>query len=164
MNPRFAKERFQFNPPEGYKTVMIGPQPVQRDVPLEITSTGSGASGSTKLESWQALRISDNSAILVWRRSTPEPRADGTLDWLDHVEITHGDSNQSLNSRHRWLLPPSSTEAWNWSLIALPAGHSFGRSPVKILLRAKRSQTAIDFIPLQLADKDLELLCRKPSI
>lgn len=113
-----ADELFAPEPPAEYERLGGRPKEADRPVPLSTAPIGSGGGGDDQeLSTWHALRISDHAALVTWRRSVPEPAANGTLDWLSQIEITCDGSQHGV--RHSWLYQSGSPKVWNWSLVAL---------------------------------------------
>jgi len=125
---------------------------------LDATPTGSGSSDGSKLEGWQALRIADNAALVVWRRSAPALGADGAGDWLSDVMLCLPGPNGKRAVRHAWLSPPTSAERWSWSLIVPVDGKPLGRGEINLALKARRGSTSFGLMALRFNDEELRQL------
>jgi outer membrane lipoprotein-sorting protein len=117
VNVALADELFSTVAPAGYERLGDAPEETATDVPLSMASTGSCSGGFDQtLAAWHTFRITDNAALVIWRRSVPKPAADGSLDWLSQMEMTVSEPKCAV--RHTWLYQSRSPEIWNWSLVA----------------------------------------------
>ncbi len=115
--------------------VLYSPVPLNPP-PLDPAPVSAGYGGKDKLEVWHALRITDRVALVVWRRSKPEPEADGGVDWLKGMTIGLFGSARQQKVRHDWLFQSHSPDVWNWSLVAVEDGVFPDRGGVSLDLRA----------------------------
>jgi len=161
VNVPLADELFRFNRPENPKqTRPNASQPPNEPLLLDTSPTGSGSSGDEKLEAWQSLRISDNAALVVWRRSAPVAQADATPDWLSGVKMNVRDSRGDCELRHQWMYQSNSPDRWNWSLLVPADGKPLGRGEINFTMRSPRSRLTVGLTPLRFKEDDLRQLLR----
>jgi outer membrane lipoprotein-sorting protein len=131
---------------------------------LGLDPTGMACtSGGDKLECWYAMRVSDNAALVIWRRSAPAPQADAVPDWLSNVTIVVPDSRGDRALRHHWIYQSHAADRWNWSLVVPTDGQSFGRGQIRLTLRSRQWVGTQDMVPLRLCEDDLRQLLRSAS-
>ncbi|HEV8066182.1 MAG TPA: DUF2092 domain-containing protein [Planctomycetaceae bacterium] len=161
VNVPLADELFRFNGPEDAKQTRPNASQRSSEAPLLDTSpTSSGSSGNAKLETWQALRISDNAAFVVWRRSAPVAQADAAPDWLSGVKMNVRDSRGDRELRHHWVYQSNSPDRWNWSLVVPADGKPLGRGEINFTMRSPRSRLTVGLTPLRFKEDDLRQLLR----
>jgi outer membrane lipoprotein-sorting protein len=147
---------FDLTVPDGYKR--RGPAPQEPEPPppvLRATPKGSGEGGGQKLEMWEALRIADNAALVVWRRSPPEPAADGTRDWLSNIAWKLPREASGLTVQHAWLYNSKSPDVWNWSLVVVSGGRWPDPGNLDLQLHAQRSELNLGMLALWFPDDQL---------
>jgi hypothetical protein len=125
---------------------------------LDATPTSSGSSDGSKLEAWQTLRISDSAVLVVWRRSAPTPRADGSDAWLSDITLSLPEPTGMRPVRHAWLSPPTSAERWSWSLVVPADGKPLGRGEINLTLKGRRGVTSLGLAALRFNDEELRQL------
>jgi outer membrane lipoprotein-sorting protein len=161
VNVPLAAELFHFNGPEDVKqTRPNAPQAANEPLLLDTSPTGSGSSADAKLEAWQALRIADNAALVVWRRSAPVAQADAAPDWLSGVKMNVRDSRGDRELRHQWVYQSTSPDRWNWSLVVPADGRPLGRGEINFTMRSPRSRLTVGLTPLRFKEDDLRQLLR----
>jgi hypothetical protein len=116
--------------------------------------------GVGRLDFWYALRISDNAALVIWRRSAPDAQADTAPDWLSNLTMAVSDSREDRALRHQWIYQSLAADRWNWSLVVPADGKSFGRSQVLFRLGPPKSITTLEMTPLRLCEDDRRRLLR----
>jgi hypothetical protein len=159
VNVPLADELFRFNGPENLKQKRPdAPRRISEPLALDLSPTGSGASGDEKLEAWQALRISENAALVVWRRSAPAAQADSAPDWLSGVKMNMRDSRGDRELRHQWVYQSNSPDRWNWSLVVPADGKPFGRVEINFTMRSPRSRLTAGLTPLRFKEDDVRQL------
>jgi len=120
--------------------------------PLDASPFGSVSSGEIKLEVWYALRISDNAALLIWRRSRPHTGGDASPDWLSDMTFTIAEPSGKRPARHAWLDQSDSPDKWNWSLVVPADGKPLGPNGINLTL----VRTSLVFLALRFNDEELE--------
>jgi outer membrane lipoprotein-sorting protein len=120
--------------------------------PLDASPFGSVSSGETKLEVWYSLRISDNAALLIWRRSRPHTSGDASPDWLSDMTFTIADPSGKRPARHAWLDQAESPDKWSWSLIVPADGKPLGPNGINLTL----VRTSLVFLALRFNDEELK--------
>jgi outer membrane lipoprotein-sorting protein len=161
VNVPLADELFRFNGPENPKQTR--PNALQRPnepLLLDTSPTGSGSSGDEKLEAWQSLRISDNAALVVWRRSAPAVQGGAAPDWLSGVTMNVRDPRGDRELRHHWVYQSNSPDRWNWSLVVPADGKPLARGEINFTMRSPRSRTTVGLTPLRFKEDDLRQLLR----
>lgn len=156
VNVPLADELFAPAAPAGYERIGAAPEATDKPVPLSTTPTSSGGGYDQSLGEWHALRISDNAALVTWRRSAPKPAADGTLDWLSQIEITFDGSTRGV--RHAWVYQSGSPDVWNWSLVALVDRQLPDPGTFVFTLRTKKYVGTLGMDALRFPDEQLERL------
>jgi outer membrane lipoprotein-sorting protein len=161
VNVPLADELFRFNGPEDTKQSRPNAaQPPNEPLLLDTSPTGSGSSGDAKLEAWQALRIADNAALVVWRRSGPVAQADAVPDWLSGVTMNVRDPHGDRALRHQWMYQSNSADRWNWSLVVPADGKPLGRGEINFTIRSPRRRTTVGLTALRFKEDDLRQLLR----
>jgi outer membrane lipoprotein-sorting protein len=127
---------------------------------LGLDPNGIAQSGDVRLEFWDAVRVSDNAALVIWRRSVPPAQADAALDWLSNLTMVVPESRGDRALRHQWIYQSLAADRWNWSLVVPADGKSLGRSQVRLTLRSRRSVTTMEMTPLRLCEDDRRQLLR----
>jgi hypothetical protein len=126
---------------------------------LDGAPTASGgctrAGVDLKIEAWYALRIADNAVLMVWRRSAPEPAADGSRDRLSDIELTLFGLKGHTVPRHEWVYESESATGWNWSLIAAPLGEGSAVCDVALSAEANRDRVTLRLRALRFRDDEL---------
>lgn len=115
-----------------------------------------GPGGNRKIEAWYALRIADNAALVVWRRSEPEPAADGSRDWLSNITLTLFGSGAHVVPHHEWIYAPESATEWSWSLVAVPAGNPLPVRDVALVTETNRDRVTVRLRALRFRDDELD--------
>ncbi len=154
VNVPLADELFAPAPPAGYERLGAVPEETDKPVPMSLMPNGSGFGFDQALELWHTLRISDNAALVTWRRSVPQPTADGTLDWLSQMEISFDDSTRGV--RHAWLYQSGSPDVWNWSLVTLVDRQLPDPGTFLFRLRTERFEGNLHMTALRFPDDQLE--------
>ncbi|HEX4145345.1 MAG TPA: hypothetical protein VHY91_17700 [Pirellulales bacterium] len=156
VNVPLADERFELAVPAGYQRRGPAPQePEPRPPVLSANPRGSGEGGGQKLEMWEALRIADDAALVVWRRSPPEPAADGTRDWLSNIEWKSPREASGLKAQHAWIYNSESSDVWNWSLIVVTGGHWPDPGYLDLQMHGKQGETSMGMLALWFPDDQL---------
>jgi hypothetical protein len=124
-----------------------------------LAPSGSALNGSEKLEFWQALRISDNAALIIWWRSAPVAQTDAP-DWLSNMTMVATSSGGDRALRHHWIYQSNAADRWNWSLVVPADGRSLGRGQIRFTLQAPRWVGTLHMMPLRLREDDLRRLLR----
>jgi hypothetical protein len=106
---------------------------------------------------WYAWRVSDNAALVFWRRSTPAALANAPPDWLSDLTMVVPDSRGDRALRHQWVYQSQSAYRWNCSLVVPADGKSLGRSQVRFTLRPSRAAATLAMTPLRFSADD----CRR---
>ncbi|MEX0679342.1 MAG: hypothetical protein WD063_19860 [Pirellulales bacterium] len=145
---------FQMSAPEDYQTTTVAALGDATALDSQYTSAGYG--GDKKLEFWHALRITDNAALVVWRRSKPEEKDDGTSDWLAGVTFSLLGDDRKRPVQHDWLYQSRSPDVWNWSLVAVADGPLPDRGGVCLELKTKPLVSRMEVIPLRFPERGLE--------
>jgi outer membrane lipoprotein-sorting protein len=164
LNLPLADQLFAFAAPEGYKT--LTPTPAKADPrPLLDPTPNLSASGSgdTTLEAWQAFRITDDAGLLIWRRSAPVSKGDGTRDWLSNVEIKLVAPQHNGTLGHAWLYQSDSSEGWNWSVVAMKGGRWPNQAAIRLEVHGKQVGLALELVALRFSDQELERLVIEAS-
>jgi outer membrane lipoprotein-sorting protein len=159
VNVPLADDLFRFNGPEDAGK-QNAHQATSEPLALEMSPTGAGSNGEETLETWFALRIADNAALVVWRRSAPAAQADAPPDWLSGVTMDIPDPRGDRNLRHQWVYQSNSPDRWNWSLVVPADGKPLGRGEINLTLRAPRSRTTLGLVALRFNEEDLRRLLR----
>lgn len=150
VNVPLADELFRRPAPEGY-TVLSAP--AAKAAPAEAistTPTSSGAAFGAKLEVWYALRIIDQAALVVWRRSVPQSDG-GAVDWLANMEFKL-DGPEQRQLRHTWIHQSLSRDRWNWSVLAVANGSLSLRDDIVVELHNDGSVCATQMLVLRLTE------------
>jgi outer membrane lipoprotein-sorting protein len=126
--------------------------------PLELASKGGAYNGNEKLEPWYALRISDNAALVIWRRSAPITKSDAAPDWLANLTMAVPDFRGGAAVRHQWIYQSRDADHWNWSLVVPADGKSLGRGQIRLRLRGEQWIGSVSLMPLRLREDDLRQL------
>jgi outer membrane lipoprotein-sorting protein len=160
VNVPLADELFRFDgPKQAQPTGPAAPQPTTAPPVLDLAPSGSALNGSEKLEFWQALRISDNSALIIWWRSAPVAQTDAP-DWLSNMTMVATSSGGDRALRHHWIYQSNAADRWNWSLVVPADGRSLGRGQIRFTLQAPRWVGTLHVMPLRLREDDLRRLLR----
>jgi hypothetical protein len=151
-----SDEVFNFAQPEGY-TPTESKADVQADTKLlDMHWVAAGYGGDTKLEAWHALRVADNAAVILWRRSAPVGTAEGSPNWLSDMTIKLSNADDPREVRHVWLYESQSPDHWNWSLVAVSEGQLSDRDSINIELTSEKSSHTVGFSPLRFPDPLLD--------
>ena len=162
VNVPLADELFRFDgPKQAPPTGPAAQQPTTAPRVLDLSPSGSALNGSEKLEFWQALRISDNAALIVWWRSAPVAQTDAP-DWLSNMTMVATSSGGDRALRHHWIYQSNAADRWNWSLVVPADGRSLGRGQIRFTLQAPRWVGTLHMMPLRLREDDLRRLLRGP--
>jgi outer membrane lipoprotein-sorting protein len=135
-------------------------QPAPARPVLGLDPNAISLSGDVRLECWYAVRVSDNAALVVWRRSAPAAQADTAPDWLSNLKMVVPDSRGDRGLRHQWIYQSLAADRWNWSLVVPADRKSFARGQIRLTLRSSRSVTTLKTTPLRLGEDDLRQLLR----
>jgi outer membrane lipoprotein-sorting protein len=127
---------------------------------LNFNATRIFLSSGVRLDFWYALRISDNAALVLWRRSAPAAQTDTVPDWLSNLTMVVPDSGGDRSLRHQWIYQSLAEDRWNWSLVVTADRKSFGRGQIRFRLGSPDSVVSLETIPLRLREDDLRQLLR----
>lgn len=142
---------FEFAAPAGFRVQKV--EPLGPDVAgLDDRYTTASYGGDEKIELWHAFRVTDNAALVVWRRSEPEANDDGTLNWLAGLSLSLA-GGQGLV--HDWAYQSHSPDVWNWSLVASADGPLPDRSAVRLRLKSPPLDARMEIVPLRFPDRGL---------
>jgi hypothetical protein len=158
VNVALADELFAPVAPAGYVRFGDAPAETEMPVPLSLAPTGSGCGFDQTLAEWHALRITDNVALVTWRRSVPKPEADGTLDWLSQMEIVLDEPKRTV--RHAWLYQSGSPDIWNWSLVAVVDRQLPDPGTFVFKLRTEKFVGTLGMYALRFPDDQLEQILK----
>jgi hypothetical protein len=147
---------FEFAPPEGFR-VKQEPALGAAAGALDAHYTSASFGGDEKIELWHSFQISDDAALVVWRRSAPKPAADGTLDWLSGLTISLVEDEKRLLV-HDWVYRSDSPDVWNWSLVALPEGRLPDRAAVLLWLKVHSLDARMGIVPLRFPEQGLAVI------
>jgi hypothetical protein len=153
-----ADELFAPVPPPGYQRLGNAPAENEKPVPLSLAPTGSACGGDQMLAAWHTLRITDNVALVTWRRSAPKPAADGTLDWFSQMKIVLDEPKGT--ARHAWLYQSGSPDIWNWSLVAVVDRQLPDPGIFSLELRTEQSISTMGMCALRFPDDQLEQILK----
>ena len=172
INSELPDSLFTFSPPEGYVDLVskLSPAPNSESTTPdaaapsnsqrpEITmqpTVGEGCNGQT-LGIWQGFILGPDSALVVWRRSMPEPTKEGTVDWLSGMELNYQNGKDSRPLQHHWAHAPQDKQ-WLWSIIKTADGQPFDRGMIQMTFRSKGCSLSNSIVPLLFPDATLDRL------
>jgi hypothetical protein len=154
VNVPLDDKLFELAAPDGFK--VVADESVVDPTTLSSWYTSAGFGGDKKLEVWHAFRITDAAALVVWRRSKPEEKEDGTSDWLSGMTFSIFGDDRKRDVRHNWVYQSRSPDVWSWSLVATADGPLADRGGVRINLKSKPLHATMDMIPLRFPEQGLE--------
>lgn len=171
INGELPDSLFVLSPPEGYVDLISklkpGPssnpatstaEPPSHEVPeISMQSNGAGFCNDQSLEIWHGFLLSPDSALIVWKRTMPKATGDGTLDWLNGIELVNQSGKDSRPLKHRWVRPPQDKQ-WLWSIIKTADGQPFDRGMIQMTFRSKGCSLSNSIVPLLFPDATLDRL------
>jgi outer membrane lipoprotein-sorting protein len=166
INVPLSDELFRFNGPEDPKLAGAPALRERTESPvLDLPPTASGDGDDMHCEVWYTFRISDNAALIIWRRSAPVAKTNEAPDWLSGITIFASDpfTSKPFGSvprgvrelRHHWVHQSNAADKWNWSLVVPADGKSLGHAEVFLRMEAPQSLTTLDVTPLSFRENDL---------
>lgn len=145
--------------PAGIRDQSPGEVDLNAPEKLNPQPTSHSASGHLSLAVWHAFRVDENHALLVWRRSLPEQKEGGELDWLNQLTITVGGGVNAKPARHQWIQSTTRDDQWLWSLLSTPDGESLDRGLINLRLKNDRGDQCSDgTVALRFDDSTLRRL------
>jgi hypothetical protein len=153
VNVTLADELFRTPAPAGYQVLSLGEQAPPAET-ISTTPTASGSAFGASLETWHALRISEQAALVVWRRSTPQARRGRPGDWLDDVQFKL-DESDVRKLTHTWVHQSGAADRWNWSLLTVDSGKLELRDSILLELSNHGSVVAEQMLVLRLDEEML---------
>ncbi len=171
INSELPDSLFTLSPPEGYVDLISklkpGPssdpanstaEPPSHEVPeISMQSTGSGHCNDQSLEIWHSFLLSPDSALIAWKRTMPKATDDGTIDWLNGIELVYQSGKASRPLKHQWGRPPQDKQ-WLWSIIKTADGQPFDRGMIQMTFRGKGCNLTNSIVPLLFPDGTLDRL------
>jgi hypothetical protein len=159
VNTPLADDLFRFQPAPGDKlAAKAEPVKANQPPPLDTAPVCSASTGDTNLELWHTLRIADNAALMVWRRSAPQTAPHETRDWFANIQIAVPDATGNRLMRHDWVEQSLSADRWNWSLVVTADRKPLGRGEMNLTLRSGGTQLSLGFTALRFSDEELRQL------
>jgi hypothetical protein len=169
INAPLSEEPFRFNGSGDPKLPGAPTLPERSEPPvLELPPTGAGDGDDMNCEVWHTFRISDNAALIIWRRSAPIAKTNEAPDWLSGITMFASDpfTSKPFGSdprgvrelRHHWVHQSNAADKWNWSLVVPADGKSLGCAEVFLRVEAPKSLTTLDATPLSFREQDLREL------
>jgi outer membrane lipoprotein-sorting protein len=165
INVPLSDELFRFNGSDPKLPGAPAPRESTEPPELVLTPTASNGDDDMHCEVWHAVRISDNAALVIWRRSVPTAKANEAPDWLSGVTMFASDpfTSKPFGSvpqgvrelRHHWVHQSNAADKWNWSLVVPADGKSLGHAEVFLRMEAPKSLTTLDATPLSFRENDL---------
>ncbi|MFO1007167.1 MAG: hypothetical protein U0929_14490 [Planctomycetaceae bacterium] len=171
INSELPDSLFTLSPPEGYVDLISklkpGPssdpasstaEPSSHEVPeISMQSTGGGHCNDQSLEIWHSFLISPDSALIAWKRTMPKATDDGSIDWLNGIELDYQSGKASRPLKHQWVRPPQDKQ-WLWSIIKTADGQPFDRGMIQMTLHSKGCNLSNSIVPLLFPDDTLDRL------
>ena len=172
INDELPDSLFTLTPPEGYvdqisklipgasafPTTPAAAPPANHQLPeLTMQSTGSGHCNDQSLDFWHGFLLSPDSALIAWKRTMPKATDDGTIDWLNGIELVYQSGKESRPLKHQWVRPPQDKQ-WLWSIVKTADGQPFGRGMLQMTFRSKGCNLSNSIVPLLFPDGTLDRL------
>lgn len=171
VNGELLDATFVFLPPEGAVDLLAEQRAAIPNLPPDATvvapaltidpqGTSSAHSGDQSLIGWNGFQLSDNSALLIWKRTAPTPDDQGQRDWLQGLHLTYQSGETPRDLKHQWVHPPA-IDQWLWSIVKTADGRPFERGLILMELRGEQFRLSNAMQALQFPDETLEQLIRE---
>ena len=168
---------FAFTPPAGYTDLAAVYRAANPGTPpgppLEIPAaekrlaitpheTSSAHGGNHSLFVWNGFRLTDDTALIVWKRTAPTAEQDGSLDWLQGIDWKFRNAKEPRGLKHQWVHPPQ-PDQWLWSLVKTTDGRPFDVGVILMQFHGVGFKSTLDIIPLQSSDPQLDQIIREAA-
>jgi outer membrane lipoprotein-sorting protein len=155
VNVSLADEAFRgVKSSDGTKPNATDSQAAPNPLALKVSAIESASSEEGQLEAWYALQVSNNTALVIWRRS--QARGPAAADPLADLSFNFADPNGDRPVRHTWVDRAKRADDWSWSLVASADGKAIDQSLMRIVMEAKHSRLTLSLPSLRFDDRELE--------